>query len=130
MQNARGAGIQLRACQTQSKPRRQLQSGSLQSSRSQINYRARSSSFSPILGRALRSGCPVSLSTCDTGGRRQAMTVEEVENFPPQFGFFTNPVKRCLSIFNTTPEFRSATSLTLYSAAVPSTCAVSEGVNL
>jgi hypothetical protein len=48
----------------------------------------------------------------------------------PQFVFFTSPVNRCLSIFNTTPEFRSATSLTLYSAADPSSCAVSEGVNL
>ena len=47
-----------------------------------------------------------------------------------QFVFFTNPVSRCLSIFKTTPEFRSATSLTLYSAAVPSNCAVSEGVSL
>ena len=31
-------------------------------------------------------------------------------NFPPQFAFFTNPVRPCLSIFNTTPEFRSANS--------------------
>ena len=30
----------------------------------------------------------------------------------PYFVFFTNPVKRSLLIFNTTPEFRSATSLT------------------
>ena len=48
----------------------------------------------------------------------------------PQFVFFTNPINRFLLIFNTTPEFRSATSLTLYSAAVPRTCAVSEGVSL
>src|ERR1700733_6126575 len=48
----------------------------------------------------------------------------------PHFVFFTNPINRFLSIFNTTPEFRSATSLTLYSAAVPSTWAVSEGVSL
>jgi hypothetical protein len=44
--------------------------------------------------------------------------------------FFTSPASRCLLIFNTTPEFRSATSLTLYSAEVPSTCAVSDGVSV
>ena len=32
--------------------------------------------------------------------------------------------RRCLSIFKTNPGFRSATSLTFYSAAVPSNCAV------
>src|SRR2546421_6230810 len=37
---------------------------------------------------------------------------------------------RSLLIFSTIPALRSATSLTLYSADVPSTCATSEGVNL
>jgi uncharacterized membrane protein YhhN len=37
---------------------------------------------------------------------------------------------RSLAILRTMPALRSATSLTLYSAAVPRTCAISEGVNL
>src|SRR5207245_1762433 len=37
---------------------------------------------------------------------------------------------RSLLIFSTIPALRSATSLTLYSADVPNTCATSDGVNL
>lgn len=44
--------------------------------------------------------------------------------------YFTSVASRALLIFNTTPAFLSATSLTWYSAAVPSTCAISEGVSL
>src|SRR5437588_2056566 len=39
------------------------------------------------------------------------------------------PCNRSLLIFSTTPALRSAASLTLYSADVPSTCATSEGVS-
>ena len=41
-----------------------------------------------------------------------------------------SPRKRSLLILSTTPAFRSATSLTLYSADVPSTCATSDPVSL
>ena len=41
-----------------------------------------------------------------------------------------NPFNLSLLIFSTMPALRSATSLILYSAAEPSTCATSDGVNL
>src|SRR5437879_13540981 len=56
-------------------------------------------------------------------GLREAKT-------PSYFSALANGFNRSLLILSTMPALRSATSLTLYSADVPSTCATSEGVNL
>src|SRR5881398_2110620 len=56
-------------------------------------------------------------------GLREAKT-------PSYFSALASDFSRSLLIFSTIPALRSATSLTLYSADVPSTCATSEGVNL
>src|SRR5205823_4094388 len=47
-----------------------------------------------------------------------------------QLAALASDFSRSLLIFSTIPALRSATSLTLYSADVPSTCATSDGVNL
>src|SRR2546430_1272878 len=54
-------------------------------------------------------------------GLREAKT-------PSYFSALANGFNRSLLILSTMPALRSATSLTLYSADVPSTCATSEGV--
>ena len=80
-------------------------------------------------------------STCRFAARRwrtesyQSDRAAAIPLAPPGFAatktaYFTRVARRALLIFNTMPAFLSATSLTWYSAAVPSTCAISEGVSL
>jgi hypothetical protein len=57
----------------------------------------------------------------------QEWAIPNIHNYFPRGA---KPCSLCLLILSTIPALRSATSLTLYSAEEPITCATSEGVSL
>ena len=87
-------------------------------------------SRSPSFGSRSGDRAYAALESLDGRVETISLSNQQSKNVISLHHWIVTLTRRSLLIFKTTPAFRSATSLILYSAAVPRNCAISDGVSL